>query len=154
MEGQPVPPREKVPTRGQKPRRGLESSELTFGLTEDFEIFQGRTGLVIFVDTNNQPSRLPGQSVQVGVAARNNRRVQLCMVAVDDVPTAAKLYRQAGDAFLTAEQDYANAARCYRLFLARGGDNALSPEPSDSWLLTSLKNAAFKEKVHATLPNG
>ena len=71
-----------------------------------------------------------------------------------DGERAAVLYRQAGDAYLTAEQDYANAARCYRLFLTRGGDSALSPEPGDSWLLTSLKNAAFKEKVNATTTNG
>ena len=72
----------------------------------------------------------------------------------DDAATAAKLYRQAGDRYLADEQDYANAARCYRLFLARGGDPALAPEPGDSWLLTSLKNAAFKEKVHATPVDG
>jgi len=30
----------------------------------------------------------------------------------------------------------------------------LLPERGDSWLLTSLKNAAFKEKVHATSTNG
>ena len=71
-----------------------------------------------------------------------------------DGPRAAVLYRQAGDAYLTAEEDYANAARCYRLFLTRGGDNALSPEPGDSWLLTSLKNAAFKEKTNAPITNG
>lgn len=71
-----------------------------------------------------------------------------------DGPRAAALYRQAGDAFLTAEQDYANAARCYRLFLARGGDSALTPEPGDSWLLTSLKNAAFKEKTNASVNGG
>ena len=71
-----------------------------------------------------------------------------------DGARAAVLYRQAGDAYLTAEEDYANAARCYRLFLTRGGDNALSPEPSDSWLLTSLKNAAFKEKTRAPITNG
>lgn len=66
-----------------------------------------------------------------------------------DAPASAKLYRDAGDAYLSAEQDYANAARCYRLYLARAGDPALSPDAADSWLLTSLKNAAFKEKVHA-----
>ena len=71
-----------------------------------------------------------------------------------DGPRAAVLYRQAGDAYLTYEQDYANAARCYRLFLTRGGDSALSPEPGDSWLLTSLKNAAFKEKTNAPITNG
>lgn len=71
-----------------------------------------------------------------------------------DGARAAVLYRQAGDAYLGAEQDYANAARCYRLFLTRGGDNALSPEPGDSWLLTSLKNTAFKEKTRAPTTDG
>ncbi len=71
-----------------------------------------------------------------------------------ETPRAAVLYRQAGDRYLSGEQDYANAARCYRLFLARGGDPALSPDPGDSWLLTSLKNAAFKEKINATATNG
>jgi hypothetical protein len=82
--------------------------------------------------------------------ARTAKQLELDAEQTDDAPAVATLYRQAGDAYLTAEQDYANAARCYRLFLARGGDTALSPEPGDSWLLTSLKNAAFKEKIHAT----
>lgn len=82
------------------------------------------------------------------------KALELNAELADDAMTAASLYRQAGDAYLTAEQDYANATRCYRLFLARGGDTALSPERGDSWLLTSLKNAAFKEKVHATSTNG
>jgi hypothetical protein len=82
------------------------------------------------------------------------KALELDAEQADDVLTAAKLYRQAGDAYLNAEQDYANASRCYRLFLTRAGDTALSPERDDSWLLTSLKNAAFKEKVHATSING
>lgn len=96
---------------------------------------------------------LPGGSVEPSapqVAARTGHELELDAEQTDDAPTATRLYRRAGDAYLDAEQDYANAARCYRLFLARAGDSALSPEPGDSWLLTSLKNAAFKEKVHAT----
>ena len=65
----------------------------------------------------------------------------------DDASDAAKLYRLAGDTFLRG-QDYANATRCYRLFLVRGGDTVLSLEADDSWLLVSLKNAAYKEKIH------
>jgi hypothetical protein len=65
----------------------------------------------------------------------------------DDPKSATKLYKLAGDAFLL-EQDYPNASRCYRLFLVRAGDTALSLNPDDSWLLTSLKNAAFLEKTH------
>jgi hypothetical protein len=64
----------------------------------------------------------------------------------DDQAEAAKLYRAAGDRFLR-DEDYRNATRCYRLFLTRSGDDGLSLEPGDSWLLTSLKNAAFKEKT-------
>jgi hypothetical protein len=67
----------------------------------------------------------------------------------DNPNAAATLYRQAGDAFLR-ERDYSNATRCYRLYLARGGDAALSLDSNDSWLLVSLKNAAYKEKVDVT----
>jgi hypothetical protein len=99
---------------------------------------------------------LPGGAVEPSpppVAKRTGHELELDAEQTDDAPTAAQLYRQAGDAYLDAEQDYANAARCYRLFLARAGESALPPEPGDSWLLTSLKNAAFKEKVHATATN-
>jgi hypothetical protein len=64
----------------------------------------------------------------------------------DDDAAAARLYRAAGDAFL-GDQDYRNAMRCYRLHLARAGDDALATERGDSWMLTSLKNAAYKEKI-------
>jgi hypothetical protein len=63
----------------------------------------------------------------------------------DNPATAATLYRQAGDAYLH-NQDYPNATRCYRLYLVRAGDPALALDSTDSWLLVSLKNAAFKEK--------
>jgi hypothetical protein len=99
---------------------------------------------------------LPGGPVESSppqVAKRSGHELELDAEQADDAPAAARLYRRAGDAYLDAEQDYANAARCYRLFLARAGESALAPEPGDSWLLTSLKNAAFKEKVHATATN-
>jgi hypothetical protein len=67
----------------------------------------------------------------------------------DDPNAVAKLYKLAGDAFLR-DQDYANASRCYRHFLVRAGDVALSINPDDSWLLTSLKNAVFKEKSYVS----
>jgi hypothetical protein len=65
----------------------------------------------------------------------------------DDPAEAGRLYQAAGNAFL-ASGDYPNATRCYRLFLARAGDSGLSPVPGDTWLLTSLKNDAFREKIH------
>ncbi|HJZ59480.1 MAG TPA: hypothetical protein VKE74_31340, partial [Gemmataceae bacterium] len=72
----------------------------------------------------------------------------------DDPNEAARLYRLAGDRYLNDLNDYTNAARCYRLFLARAGDAGLTPEPGDTWLLTSLKNAAFKEKRNAPKTDG
>ena len=67
----------------------------------------------------------------------------------DDPAEAARFYRTAGDKYLNDGNDYPNAARCYRLFLSRAGSAGLNPEPGDTWLLTSLKNAAFKEKINA-----
>ena len=79
---------------------------------------------------------------------------ELLAEQADDRAEAARLYRLAGDKYLNDRQDYANAARCYRLFLTRAGDTALSPEPADTWLLTSLKNAAFKEKTDVAKTDG
>lgn len=72
----------------------------------------------------------------------------------DDPAEAARLYRVAGDKYLNDLQDYGNATRCYRLFLLGAGAPGLSPEPGDTWLLTSLKNAAFKEKSHVAKTDG
>jgi hypothetical protein len=72
----------------------------------------------------------------------------------DDAADAARLYRLAGDKYLNEAQDFRNAARCYRLFLARAGDSGLVPEAGDTWLLTSLKNAAFKEKRNVAKIDG
>jgi hypothetical protein len=99
------------------------------------------------------PVPLPSGTAEPPKPARSAKALELEAEQADGARSAA-LYRQAGDAYLDAEQDYANAARCYRLFLARGGDAALTPATGDSWLLTSLKNAAFKEKVNATPTNG
>jgi hypothetical protein len=71
----------------------------------------------------------------------------------DDPGVAARIYRQAGDAFLR-DQDYPNATRCYRLYLARAGDGALDLDSADSWLLVSLKNAAFREKTDVEKNDG
>lgn len=76
-------------------------------------------------------------------------QVEMQAELADDHASAANLYRQAGDVFLR-DQDYANATRCYRLYLSRAGDSGLALETRDSWLLVSLKNFAYKEKVYAT----
>jgi hypothetical protein len=92
------------------------------------------------------PATTPSPST--GIASLSAGEAELRAEQMDDRAEAAKLYRTAGDTFLRNE-DYANATRCYRLFLSCAGDTGLSPESNDTWLLTSLKNAAFKEKTNA-----
>jgi hypothetical protein len=91
----------------------------------------------------------PGSPAPVLSAAAAELRAE----QLDDAAAAAALYRQAGDAFLR-DHDYPNATRCYRLYLTRGGDPALALAPDDTWLLVSLKNSAFKEKVDVTKNDG
>jgi len=81
-------------------------------------------------------------------------QAELLAEQANDRAEAARFYRQAGDLYLDAAQDYRNAARCYRLFLTHAGEKGTVPEPADTWLLTSLKNAAFKETVHVAKTDG
>jgi hypothetical protein len=57
----------------------------------------------------------------------------------DDRAEVARLYREAGDKYLTDEKDYAQAARCYQLFLQAADEEAKKVSVSDSWLLLTLK---------------
>jgi len=64
---------------------------------------------------------------------------------------AAKLYRAAGDRYLTDGGDYEQAVRCYRLYFRHAGDDAATVSTDDSWLLMSLKSSKRKEKPNANL---
>jgi hypothetical protein len=57
----------------------------------------------------------------------------------DDRAEVARLYKQAGDAYLTVERDYAQAARCYRLHLNAADPDAKKVAAADSWLLMTMK---------------
>lgn len=59
----------------------------------------------------------------------------------DDPSDAARLFREAGDSFLT-DRDYDNAARCYRRHLNAADADARKASADDSWLLMSLKTPA------------
>ena len=61
---------------------------------------------------------------------------------------AARLYRLAGDTYLTAAAEPGQAARCYKLHLRHAGPAALAVEPADSWLLMSLKSQRKHEVNH------
>jgi hypothetical protein len=100
------------------------------------------------------PLPVPERSHNVLAASPTSASTaELAAEQQDDPNAAAKLYREAGDAFLR-DQDYPNATRCYRLYLARAGEAALALETNDSWLLVSLKNAAFREKIDVTQNDG
>lgn len=81
-------------------------------------------------------------------------QAELLAEQADDRGEAARFYRVAGDRFLDDAQDYRNAARCYRLYLERADEAALTPAASDTWLLTSLKNSLFKEKSNVAKTDG
>ncbi len=65
-------------------------------------------------------------------------QLELQAELADDPAIAARLFREAGDRFLTADRDYENAARCYRRHLSAHPD-AKKVATSDSWLLLTLK---------------
>ena len=52
---------------------------------------------------------------------------------------SARIFRQAGDAYLLDESNYRAALRCYRNFLDEADVADLTPSKEDTWLLTSLK---------------
>lgn len=98
------------------------------------------------------------QSSSQPLAARSEpdtaSQAELLAEQSDDRAEAGRLYRLAGDRFLNDAQDYRNAARCYRLYLDRAGEGALTPSAADTWLLTSLKNSLFKEKFNVAKTDG
>jgi hypothetical protein len=103
------------------------------------------------------PVLIPAENGSAGTSEITQRlsgsQTEMQAEQEDDPKASAKLYKLAGDAFLR-EENYPNATRCYRLFLVRAGDSALSIDPDDTWLLTSLKNAVFQEKSNVSKTNG
>ena len=78
-------------------------------------------------------------------------QLELRAELADEPADAAKLYRAAGDRFLTDLGDYDQAVRCYRLYFRHAGSDGAKASTDDSWLLLSLKSAKLKEKGHANL---
>jgi hypothetical protein len=65
-------------------------------------------------------------------------KLELLAELADDPTTAARLYREAGDRFLT-DRDYENAARCYRRHLSVADADTQRVNSSDSWMLHTMK---------------
>jgi len=65
-------------------------------------------------------------------------RLELNAELADDPSDAARLFREAGDRFLS-DRDYENAARCYRRHLAVADAEGRKASASDSWMLLTMK---------------
>lgn len=85
------------------------------------------------------PSPPPAASYQTA------DRIELTAEQANDRAEAARLYRLAGDRYLTDAGEPGQAARCYRLHLQHAGPAGLSIGSADSWLLTSLKSQRLAE---------
>lgn len=90
-------------------------------------------GLVVPPPPTQLPSPRP-----VEVEPLPAERLELNAELADDPSDAARLFREAGDRFLTA-RDYENAARCYRRHLSVADADTLKVSGSDSWMLHSMK---------------
>ncbi|HTU90127.1 MAG TPA: hypothetical protein VMF69_08640 [Gemmataceae bacterium] len=70
-------------------------------------------------------------------------------VAFDSIDRRGELYRQAGDRYMTEENDPQSALRCYSNALDNGTEQDLAISSNDHWLLMAIKDARQKEKKNA-----
>jgi len=70
-------------------------------------------------------------------------------IAFDSADHRGELYRQAGDRYMTEENDPQSALRCFSNALDSGTDEDLAISSEDNWLLMAIKDARLKEKNHA-----
>lgn len=75
-------------------------------------------------------------------------RLELEAEKTTEAAASAKLFLQAGDAYLKASK-IESAIRCYRQHLAEAGADGRVVRADDSWLLTSIKNSKRTENDHA-----
>lgn len=69
--------------------------------------------------------------------------------AFDSDNQRSELYRQAGDSYMTEENDPQSALRCYANSLDHGTEQDRAISTDDNWLLMAIKDARQKEKGHA-----
>jgi hypothetical protein len=75
-------------------------------------------------------------------------RLELEAEKATEAAASARLFQQAGDAYLKASK-IESAIRCYRQHLAEAGADGRAVRADDTWLLTSLKNSKRTENDHA-----
>lgn len=80
---------------------------------------------------------------------KTGERLELEAEQIPDRVESARRYREAGDHFLIVEGNVESALRCYRNFLDDSAMEDRAITESDTWLLTSLKNARLSENANA-----
>jgi hypothetical protein len=70
-------------------------------------------------------------------------------IAFDSTEHRGELYRQAGDRYMTDENDLQSALRCYSNALDNGTEQDLTISNDDNWLLMAIKDARQKERTYA-----
>jgi hypothetical protein len=69
--------------------------------------------------------------------------------AFDSEDQRGELYRQAGDRYMTEQNDPQSALRCYANALDNATEQDLAISTNDNWLLMVIKDARQKENNHA-----
>jgi hypothetical protein len=70
-------------------------------------------------------------------------------IAFDSEDHRAERYREAGNRYMTEENDLQSALRCFSNALDNGTEQDLVISADDNWLLMAIKDARQKEKKHA-----
>jgi hypothetical protein len=101
------------------------------------------------------PSAAPRETQALGALTRprsplpDDTPLEREWLAFDSTAHRGELYRQAGDRYLTDENDLQSALRCYGNALDNGTEQDLTISADDNWLLMAIKDARQKEKKHA-----
>jgi hypothetical protein len=98
---------------------------------------------IVYVDRPAAPAVKEAPRVEPAPLSPNDLELQAELS--DDKTQVARLYREAGDKYLTEVRDYTQAARCYRLHLKAADASEQKVSTDDSWLLMSMKSTSHKE---------
>lgn len=93
----------------------------------------------VVVVASGEPDAVPPSKLLPVEVELTPEQLELRAELADDPFATARLFREAGDRFLTDRRDYENAARCYRRHLAVADDDTRKASASDSWMLHTMK---------------
>jgi len=130
--------------RGQRVRRGLVAA----GVVVSF-VAGGVSGWLVkpaapvMVFNSPDPDIVPPSNPPTVIEEPlTPEELELRAELSDNPAETARLFREAGDRFLTVRRDYENAARCYRRHLSVADADVQKVSASDSWMLHTMKSPA------------